>query len=192
MPYTIASRWWMLLVRGIAAVLFGALTFIVPMASVFTLVILFGAYALVDGIFALVSAVRGARIGERWGALVFEGIAGIAAGVVTFLWPSISALALLFVIAFWAVITGVAEIVAAIKLREMIHGEWLLALTGALSIAFGVLIALYPSAGALAVALWIGAYALVFGILMIVLAFRLRSWASHAPSVPEPGLPVPA
>jgi uncharacterized membrane protein HdeD (DUF308 family) len=172
----LAPRWWMVAVRGVAAIVFGVLTFLAPAASLLALVVLFGAYALVDGAFNIASAIRSAKGRQRWGSLVFAGVSGIAAGVLTFVWPSITALILLFLIAAWAVVTGVAEVVAAIRLRKTIKGEWFLALSGVLSVVFGLLLFIFPGAGALAVTMWIGAYAIVFGGLLVGLAFRLRSW----------------
>jgi uncharacterized membrane protein HdeD (DUF308 family) len=185
----IARHWWIFLIRGIAGILFGILTLISPGSSLFALVILFGVYALVDGVFALAITAFGPRP-HRWGALIFHGIIGIAAGIIALAWPGISALALLMVIAAWAVVTGVAAVAAAVRLRKQIQNEWLLGLTGVLSIIFGVLLFLFPGPGALAVVLWIGAWALVTGGFMLALAFRLRSWGRHpSPSVP---LSVPA
>jgi uncharacterized membrane protein HdeD (DUF308 family) len=135
---------------------------------------LFGAFALIDGIAGITGAVRASRSDERWGSLLIPGIAGIVAGVLTFLWPGIPALALVFVMAARAIVAGVFEIVAAVRLRHYIDHEWLLALTGILSVVFGVLIAIAPLAGALVIAIWIGAYAFVYGILLIALGFRLR------------------
>jgi len=188
----LASRWWTLAARGIAAILFGILTFISPGLSLFALVILFGAWALADGVFNLVMAFRAGK-SERWGWLVLEGVASILVGILTFFWPGITALSLLFLIAAWSVVTGIAEVVAAIRLRKVIQGEWLLALTGVLSILFGLLLFAFPGAGALAVIFWIGAYSIVFGGLLVALAFRLRAWArdtSH--HVPPDRAPAPA
>ena len=135
---------------------------------------LFGAYALVDGIFAIISAVRRARTERRWGVVLIEGMIGVAAGVITFTWPAITALALLSVIAALAILTGIFEISAAIKLRKQITGEWLLVLSGVLSILFGILLVVLPGPGLLALIWLIGGYAIAFGILLLVLAFRLR------------------
>jgi uncharacterized membrane protein HdeD (DUF308 family) len=172
----LARRWWLVLIRGMAAVLFGVLCFARPFASLAALVIVYGCWAIVDGAFNLGSAVRSARGGRSWGWLVFEGVVGIAVGVLAILWPGITALALLWVIAAWMVITGIAELAAAIALRKFIRGELLLALAGVLSVVAGVLLVRHPGVGALAVVFWIGAYAVLFGLLLIGLAFRLRSW----------------
>ena len=171
----IIDRWWVLALRGAAAILFGILTFAVPVISLFVLVVMFGVYALMDGVLYLVLAARGARRHERWGWLVVGGIAGIGVGVVTLLWPGVSAWALLMLIGGWAIVTGAASIAAAIRLRKQITGEWLMVLSGVLSIIFGALVVLFPGPGALAVTMWIGAYALVLGIVLVALAFRLRA-----------------
>jgi len=174
---TLAERWWILVVRGIAAIVFGILTFTAPQSSLFALVILWGAYAIVDGVFALMLAARSGRAGERWGWMLLEGLVGIGAGVATFMWPQITGLVLLTLIAFWAVLTGVAEVAMAITLRREIKGEWFLALSGLLSMAFGVLLVASPGRGALALAWTIGAYALAFGVMLIALGVKLRRWA---------------
>jgi len=174
---TLARNWWVVLLRGIAGIIFGLLTFFAPGISLAALVLLFGAYAFADGILAIVSAIRTRSDNQHWWVLIIEGILGIAAGILTLIWPGITALALLFLIAGWAVATGALEIAAAIRLRKVISHEWLLVLAGIASIAFGILLALFPGPGALAVVIWIGAYALVTGAMMIGLAFRLRSWA---------------
>jgi uncharacterized membrane protein HdeD (DUF308 family) len=176
----LSRNWWVFLLRGLAGILFGIITFVAPGISLAALVLVFGAYALADGVLAIVAAVR--RRGEgRWGMLLLEGLVGIAVAVVTLLWPGITAITLLYLIAAWATVTGVLELVAAVRLRKEIKGEWLLALGGVASIAFGVLVALFPGSGALALVLWIGAYALVFGVLLVVLSFRLRAWGKHPP-----------
>jgi uncharacterized membrane protein HdeD (DUF308 family) len=169
----LARRWWALALRGVIAVLFGLLTFFIPGITLISLVLLFGFYAILDGIFDIVSAMKAP--GHHWPLLV-EGIVGIVAGLVTFMWPAITAMVLVYLIAFWAILTGLLEIVAGIRLREVIANEMLLILMGVISTLFGILIIIFPGAGALAIIIWIGAYALVFGIILIALAFRLRSF----------------
>jgi len=180
---SLSHNWWAVVLRGVLGLLFGIITFFAPGLSLAALVTVYGAYALVDGVFAIVSAVR-RRGTERWGMLLLEGIAGIAAGLVTLVWPGITAIALLYLIAAWSLFTGVMEVAAAVRLRKAITGEWMLGLSGVLSIAFGILLLLFPGAGALAVVLWIGAYAIVFGALLIGLGLRLRSWGQHGTAHP--------
>jgi uncharacterized membrane protein HdeD (DUF308 family) len=186
----LARNWWLMAIRGVAAILFAILAFIWPGLTVTVLVLFFGAYALVDGIFAILAAIAAARERLRWWPFVVEGVLGIVAGVVTFVWPGVTALVLLYLIAAWAVVTGVFEIVAAIQLRKVIQGELLMILAGLLSIVFGLLLFFYPSAGALAVIWLIAAYALVFGVVMLIFAFRLRGLRSQAGGAP--GAPAPA
>jgi uncharacterized membrane protein HdeD (DUF308 family) len=175
----LARNWWVVALRGALAVLFGILALIWPAITIGALVLLFGAYALVDGVFALGTALFGGHRAEgRRPALILEGIVGIAAGIVTFVWPHVTTLALLWVIAAWALVTGVLEIVTAIRLRRELHGEWLLVLSGALSVVFGIVLLVRPGAGALALIWVIGAYAIIFGLMLLVLAFRLRRSAS--------------
>ena len=173
----LTRNWWALALRGLAAIVFGIVALVVPHITLVALIALFGAYALVDGIFALVSAVRAAEHRTRWWPLLLEGLAGVVLGVLTFFWPGLTALVLLYFIASWAIITGVFEILAAIELRREISGEWVLALTGVLSVLFGLLLYAFPGAGALTVVWLIGAYALVFGVLLVGLALSLRSGA---------------
>jgi len=186
MSFVLARNWWSLVIRGIVGIVLGILAFAWPHITLGAIVLLFGAYAFIDGIVDLVGAVRAASANERWGALLFEGIVGVLAGIVTFFWPAITALALVYIIAFWAIITGIAEIAAAIRLRRHVAGEWLLGLAGALSIIFGVLIAASPAVGAFVIALWFGAYAFIFGVILVALGFRLRNWTHHHPYAPYP------
>jgi uncharacterized membrane protein HdeD (DUF308 family) len=179
MENVLSRNWWALAIRGVAGIIFGILAFVMPGITLTALVLLFGAYAITDGIFAIIAAVNAAGKAKRWWALLIEGILSIIAGILTFILPGITALFLLYLIAFWAILTGVFAIVSAIRLRKEITGEWLLILTGIASVAFGFLLLLFPGAGALAVIWWIGAYALVTGALMLGLAFRLRSWDRH-------------
>jgi uncharacterized membrane protein HdeD (DUF308 family) len=171
----LAQNWWLLLLRGIVAIGFGVLAFAWPGLTLFALVILYGAYALTDGVFALGAAFAHRHPGSPTAWLVFVGILGIAAGLFTFFWPGITALVLLAVIAAYSILHGILEIALAIRLRREIQGEWLLILSGALSVLFGVLILARPGAGALAIVWLIGAYALVFGSLLIAFALRVRT-----------------
>jgi uncharacterized membrane protein HdeD (DUF308 family) len=171
----LTRNWGAVALRGVLAVIFGVLALIWPGLTLIVLVSLFGAFALVDGVTAVFTAVRGGAAAVRSrGWLAFEGIIGILAGLVAFFWPSITALALVWVIAAWAVVTGVLEIAAAIRLRKEIEGEWMLILAGVASVIFGVLLAALPGPGALTLVWLIGAYAIVFGVLELALAFRMR------------------
>ena len=171
----LSNHWWVILLRGIVSVMFAVLAFALPGATLLALVFVWGAYAIVDGAFALYLVIPASRQGRRWWPYLLEGVVGIVAGVLGFVWPAITAVALLVLIAAWAFLTGVFEIVAAIDLRKQIRHEFLLGLSGVLSILFGVLVALQPDAGALAVVWLIGVYALVFGVTLIALAFRVRN-----------------
>jgi uncharacterized membrane protein HdeD (DUF308 family) len=170
----LARNWWALAIRGAAGIIFGILAFIMPGITLVTLILLFGAYAIIDGLFNLVAAFRGRAAEQPWWWLALEGLVSIGAGIVTFAWPGLTALVLVYVIAVWAVITGVLEIVTAIRLRQEISNEWWLVAGGVISVLFGVLLMAAPGTGALALIFWIGAYAIVFGALLVGLAFRLR------------------
>lgn len=174
MVNTLSQNWWTLVLRGVAAVLFGIGAFIWPDITFTVLVFLFGAYVLWDGIFALIGAFR--TPGERRWILALEGVVGVLAGLVTFLWPGAATLALLTIIAAWAIVTGILEIISAIRLRAEIEGEWFLMLSGLLSVLFGITLAIWPVAGLMAITWMIGSYAIIFGILLIILGFRLRNW----------------
>lgn len=169
------SSWWALVLRGLAAIAFGVLAFVWPHITLTALVFLWGAYALVDGAFAIAAGVKSHGDNKRWWVLLLEGILGVAAGLVAFLVPGITALALLILIAAWAMVTGAFEIAAAIQLRKHIKGEWLLALAGVASVLFALALLFNPAAGALALVWLIGAYSIVFGVLLIVLGVRLHS-----------------
>jgi uncharacterized membrane protein HdeD (DUF308 family) len=172
----LARNWWAVVLRGVAAILFGVLTWVLPGTSLTVLIVLFAFYALAEGALNIASAARGAKQHERWGFLLFEGLVSLAAGIVALVWPGLTALALLYWIAAWALITGALEIAAAVRLRRELAGEWLLALSGVASIVFGVLLIRAPGPGALAVLYLIGAYAVLFGILLCALGMRLRAW----------------
>jgi uncharacterized membrane protein HdeD (DUF308 family) len=190
MTFALARNWWSLVIRGILGIIIGLITFVWPGITLTALVFLFAGYALVDGAVSLTGAVHAAQAHERWGALVIEGILGVAAAVITVFWPAITALGLVFVIAAWAILTGISEIVTAVRLRKYISGEWLLVLAGIASVIFGVLVAAVPLAGALVIAIWFGAYAFVFGIMLVALGFRLRTWERELPS--HGGVPLHA
>lgn len=178
--------WWVVLLRGIVGVIFGVLAFAWPGATLMVLVFVWGAYAVVDGAFALYLMVQAARQDRRWWPYSLEGLVGILAGAVAFAWPDITALVLVLLVAAWAIVTGLFEIIAAIDLRKQIQHEWLLGLSGVLSIVFGVLVMLQPEAGALVVVWLLGAYALLFGATLIGLAFRVRSVGGELHSESQP------
>jgi uncharacterized membrane protein HdeD (DUF308 family) len=172
----LARNWWLILLRGLCAIIFGLLTIIWPGLSLFTLVILYGVFALFDGGLAIGAAIMGDTPAPRWW-LALVGAFGIAAGAVTLLWPGITGLVLLFFIAGWAIAAGVFEIVGAIKLRKEIENEWLLIASGVLSVLFEVLILMFPGAGALGLAFAIGMVAMLYGVLVVGFALRLRRHA---------------
>lgn len=165
----LAASWWLVLLRGVSALLFGGLAFAMPRLTLVALITLFGIYVVADGLMALMSGVR-----ERAWPMLLLGLLGLWVGIYTFLNPGTTAVLLLYVISAWAIARGLFEIVAAVHLRKFVTNEWFLALSGVLSIAFGALLLLNPGAGALAMVWLIGSYGLLFGILLIVLAFRLR------------------
>lgn len=168
------DEWGWIALRGVCALIFGLLALPLPGATLAVLVILWGCYALVDGVLALVAGVRMRENGKPLWSLIVVGLLGIAAGIVTFFWPGLTALTLIFIIGFWAIAIGVFQIIAAVRLRKQIQGEWLHALSGLLSIVFGLAVVLRPGAGAIALAWLIGWFAIFFGVMLLVLAFRLR------------------
>jgi uncharacterized membrane protein HdeD (DUF308 family) len=165
----------LLLIRGVVGVVIGILAFAWPGITIAVLVAIFGIYAIVDGITNLMLGLRRDPLRGRSWAHSLQGIVGIAAGVLAFLWPGITALALVTFIGAWALITGVFEIVAAVRLRKVITGEWMLALSGILSIAFGILVFMFPGAGAVGIAWVLGAYSAAAGIVLIALGISLRT-----------------
>lgn len=170
----LSRSWWLILLRGIAGIAFGILAAIWPGLTLLTLILLYGAYALVDGVFSLIAVFAGTgRPSPRWW-LIVVGLAGIGVGVLTFLWPGLTTILLIYFIGAWSIVHGIFEIVGAIQLRKEIDNEWWLMLAGLLSVIFGVLVFAFPGAGALALIWYIGAYAIVFGILLVALALRLR------------------
>ena len=173
MVRALAKNWWLLLLRGIAAIIFGVLAFAWPGLTLLTLILFYGAFALVDGVLAIIAAITGGAPAPRWW-LAVVGLLGIAAGLLTFLMPGLSALVLLFFIAGWAIATGVLQIIGAIQLRKEIDNEWLLILGGVISVLFGVGMMLAPGAGALALVWVIGTYAVIIGVVFVALALRLK------------------
>lgn len=176
----LAKNWWAFAVRGAAALILGVLAIVLPGITAAALILMFGVFALVDGVFALVAAFRAGRRGERWGAMALLGAASLIAGAIALFAPLIAALSLVLLFAAWAIVTGALEIAAAIRLRKEIEGEWLLGLTGALTIVAGVLAAVFPAAGLLGLVWLIGIYAVFAGVLLLSLAFRLRRIQSGA------------
>ena len=173
---TILSRhWWVLLLRGLAAIAFGVLVWLQPGGSLAVLILLFGAYAMADGILAVWTAIAGFDHNDHWGVLLLGGLVSIGVGVLTFLVPGLSALVLLFYIAAWAIAKGVLEIVAAIRLLRELEDEWLLILGGLASVVFGVSLMAQPGRGAVALIWLIATYAIVFGVLLALLAFQVRT-----------------
>jgi uncharacterized membrane protein HdeD (DUF308 family) len=173
----LSKSWWVFLIRGLIAILFGFMAFAWPGLTVATLVIFFGAWALVSGIFAIFGAFAGRARHKDWWVLLLTGLLGVAVGLLTFWRPGITAISLLWYIAFWSIFTGIIEIITAIRLRKEIRGEGWIMLAGAASVVFGVLVFLFPGAGALALITIIAAYAVIFGVILVVAAFRLKKLA---------------
>jgi uncharacterized membrane protein HdeD (DUF308 family) len=179
---TLGRNWWLVLLRGIAAIVFGLLAWAWPGVTLVTLVLFWGAYALVDGVAALIGGWKTKDGGRPMWTVVLVGLVGIAAGIFTFLQPGVTAIALLILIAVWAIVQGVLEISAAIRLRKEIQNEWLLILCGLLSVAFGVLMILNPGAGAIAVLWLIGAFAVAYGVLLVILSLKLKKHGAARPA----------
>jgi uncharacterized membrane protein HdeD (DUF308 family) len=177
--HTLSRNWWVLVLRGVLGILFGLIAYASPGVTLGALILLFGAYALIDGVFAIVSAVKGKTDGLPWWALLVEGVLGLVAGLVTFAMPGITLLVLLYLVAGWAIVSGVFEIIAAIRLRKEIEGEWALVVGGVISILLGVILLAAPGVGLLAAAYTIGTYAIIFGVLLLLLGLRLRKVAAR-------------
>ncbi len=170
----LARNWWAIGIRGVVGILFGLVALFLPGATMLSLVLLFAAYLFVDGVFGIVSAIRAARAQERWGLLVLEGLVDIAVAVVAVLWPGITVVAFVFLVAFWAIFTGILELAAAFRL-EFIDGRGWLIFGGIVSVLYGAVLIVAPMIGAVVLTWWLGAYALVFGVALVVLAFKLRA-----------------
>lgn len=185
MSALLARNWWAVLLRGVAAIVFGFIALALPGVTLASLVLVFAVYMLADGVLTIISAVRAARRNERWGMLVLEGLADLAAGAAAFLIPAAALLVFVALAAAWAVISGVLMLVSAFKLHRE-HGRAWLVIGGAASVIWGVLLALFPAKGLLILTWWLGAYALVFGVSLLALAFTLRRRRAALPTGAEP------
>ena len=174
MSRVLIANWWLLALRGLLGVIFGVVALAFPGSTILALVLLLSAYALVDGAFSVLAAIRAARQGQQWGLLTLQGVASIAAGVIAFLWPAITVLAFVLLIAAWSIVSGVLFVTAAFRVDDN-HERWWLAIGGIASLIYGVLSIAAPMLGALVLTWWLGAYMLVLGVALILLAFRLRS-----------------
>jgi uncharacterized membrane protein HdeD (DUF308 family) len=179
----LSKNWWVVLLRGIVFIIFGVLAFAWPGLTLVTLVLFYGAFALIDGVLSLFSAFKGGQKATPTWWLIVVGLIGIAAGAATFLWPGLSALVLLLFIGAWAFVRGIFEIIGAIQLRKEIDNEWMLILSGSVSVIFGLIMLIMPGAGALALVWVIAAYSIVIGVLLIGLSFRLRTLGEGGPAL---------
>ncbi|TVP61330.1 MAG: HdeD family acid-resistance protein [Nodularia sp. (in: Bacteria)] len=175
----LARNWWTVALRGAIAIIFGLAALFWPDITLTALIFIFAAFVLVSGVLLAIAAFRDGLTHTHGWLMLLEGAIGIAIGVMAFVWPGITALVLLYLIAAWAIVTGVLEIIAAIQVRKEIQNEWLLVIAGIASVLFGVLLTVWPIAGALAILWIIAAYAIIFGILLLILAFRLRNWGTE-------------
>src|SRR5215813_4956860 len=191
MIHELARNWGWIALRGVLAILFGVVALASPASAFAAIVLLFGAYAFVDGVFDLIALFRGAGKDRFW-ALLLEALVGIGIGVLTIARPATTALILLYYVGIWAILSGIFELAAAIRLRKEITGEFWLGLAGVLSIAFGILLFVIPGPGSLAIAIWVGAYALIFGVMLEFLAFRLKKFNDLHNKVMAPPPPAPA
>jgi uncharacterized membrane protein HdeD (DUF308 family) len=183
MSAALSRNWWAVVVRGVAAILFGVIALLAPGAALLSFVIVFAAYMLVDGVFAIVSAVRAMARHERWGFLIIEGLASLAAAAVAFVWPGITVAVFVILVAAWALVTGALELFAAPRLARGSGQIWMF-LGGLASVLFGILLIIAPLIGAVVLTWWIGAYALVSGVSLCILAFRLRQKNHEQPLGP--------
>ena len=180
MTAVLAKNWWAIGIRGVVGILFGLIALFMPGVTMLSLVLVFAAYAFVDGVFAIVSAVRAAGQSERWGVLVLEGLVNIATAAVALLWPGLTVVAFVLLIAIWAIITGILELMAGFRMN--VDGRGWLIVGGLASVIYGGLLIVAPLIGAVVLTWWLGAYALVFGVSLIVLAFKLHARLPKAAS----------
>ena len=171
----LARNWWAVALRGLLGIVFGLIAFFLPGATMLSLILIFAGYLLADGVLVIVAAVRAARRHDRWGWLTFEGILSIITAIIAALWPGLTAVAFVLIVAAWAIVTGGLMFAAAFFDLNTEHGRWWLALGGLISVAYGFLLIAAPLLGALVLTWWLAAYALAFGIVLVILSFRLRS-----------------
>ena len=181
MSAALARNWWAVALRGVVGILFGLVALTLPGVTMLSLVLFFSAYMLVDGVFSIIAAVRAANRSERWGSLLLQGLVDIAIGVIALVWPGITVLAFVLLVAAWAIISGGLMLAAAWRLNAD-HGRWWLVLGGVASLVYGVLLIVAPMIGAVVLTWWLGAYALVFGAALLVLAFRLSAHKDDHPA----------
>jgi uncharacterized membrane protein HdeD (DUF308 family) len=176
----LAQNWWAFALRGVLGIIFGLIAFFLPGVTMLSLVLVFSAYALVDGVFAIIAAGRAMRQHERWGFLLLEGIVNIVAAVIAFLWPGITVVSFVFLVGTWAILSGGLMLSAALRL-QLDHGRWWLAVGGLASVIYGVLLIAAPFIGALVLTWWLGAYAIVFGFALIAVAIKLHARQREQP-----------
>lgn len=184
----LTRNWWLYALRGLAAIIFGAVALIFPHQMKYALVYLFAAFALVDGIVALFAGIAINPYFDRWWAVLLEGVAGILFAFLAFFWPNITAHALLYLVAAWSIVTGIFEILTAIEFRRVLTGEWIMVIGGLASILFGVLLFVFPKAGLVSLVWLVGIYAIVFGIALLIDAFRMRSFRSEFKTLVQSGI----
>ena len=190
MNETLLRHWWMLALRGAIAIAFGSLALLLPGMTMLTLIALFAVYAMFGGALWTIGAIRNRKTDDHWWVLLMAGLAGIGAALIALLHPSLTALVLILLIGANAFVTGVLDIVIAMRLRRRIRGELLLVLSGVASVVFGIVVLLYPlGAGALALVWLVGIYAIATGVLLLALALRVRAWARTAPVREAPSTP---
>ena len=179
----LARNWWLIALRGVLGVIFGVIALVMPVATILALVLLFSAYMLVDGAIAIYAAIRAARKQEGWGLLLFQGIASLAAAAIAFMWPSLTVVAFVLLIAAWSIVSGCLMLAAAMRTEQ---ARWWLVLGGAAALLYGILMIVAPLSGAVVLTWWLGAFALVFGAALIILSLKLRSRYSGRPAVAAP------
>jgi uncharacterized membrane protein HdeD (DUF308 family) len=179
----LSRNWWLIALRGVLGVVFGLIALLLPMTTILALVLLFAAYMIVDGAFAIYASIRAAQQGESWGLLVVQGIASLAAGAIAVVWPGITVLAFVLLIAAWAIVSGCLMLAAAFRTDS---GRWWLVLGGAVALLYGILMIAAPLAGAVVLTWWLGAFALIFGVALLILAVQLRSRYNERSTVATP------